>query len=388
MADHSAEIAIVGGGAIGTSVLFHLAERHGVTDAVLFEKRQLGSGSTGKAAGGVRNTFTNETNIALGNRNIQFFQDFEKRVGEPLEFRQTGYMYLFHDEEHERMWRDRASFFADHDVNVELLSPEECAEVFEHLDPDSFDGALFAPDCGHVDPHTLTQAYARAAVDRGATVHTKTGVTDVTTDDGRVTGIETEAGTYDVDTILNAAGPWAARLGETVGIDIPIELLLRHIMVTSPVEDANSPLVIDRELDCYFKSEKNGSLLVCDKGQDVHDINDPDTAVSDAIGYDYYHAATEKVEQLIPVLADLDVINGWAGLQSHTPDGHAILGPTAVDGFVLACGMSGHGVQQSPSIGTAIADYLVEGESDILDVELLSLNRFEKTERIEPEGMA
>lgn len=388
MADHSAEFAIVGGGAIGTSALFHLAKRHGVTDAVLFEKDQLGSGSTSKAAGGVRNTFSSEMNIELGKRNIEFFENFEDEVGEDLEFRQTGYMYLFHDEEHERTWRERAAFYADHGVDAEILGPGEAVGVFDHLEPSAISGALFAPDCGHVDPHTLTQAFGRAAVERGTTVHTKTAVTDVTVEDGGVTELETEEGTYEVDRVLNAAGPWAPRLGAMVGVDIPIELMMRRIMVTSPVEDANSPLIIDPERECYFESEKNGSLLVCDMEQDVHDIDDPDTAVAEEIGYDYYLTATEKVEQLVPAIADLDVINGWAGLQSHTPDGHAILGTTEVEGFLVACGFSGHGVQQSPTVGAAMADLLVEGETDVLDVEKLSLGGFETGARLEAEEMA
>lgn len=388
MADHSAEVAIVGGGAIGTSVLFHLANRHDMTDAVLFEKNQLGSGSTGKAAGGVRNTFSNEMNIELGNRNIEFFQNFEEEVGEDLEFRQTGYMYLFHDQEHERMWRDRASFYADHDVNAEVIDPNEAAEIFEHIDPSAFEGALYAPDCGHVDPHRLTQAFGKAAVDRGTTVKTKTAVTDVTVADGRVTELESEAGTYEVNKVVNAAGPWASRFGQMAGVDIPIDLMMRRIMVTSPVEDSNSPLILDEERECYFESEKNGSLLVCDMEQDVHDIENPDTAVAENIGYDYYLTATKKVERLVPKLGELDVINGWAGLQSHTPDGHAILGPTDVKGYLLACGFSGHGVQQSPTVGAAMADLLVEGETDVLDVEHLSLGRFADGNRIEPEEMA
>lgn len=388
MTQSSPEVAVVGGGAIGTSILFHLAKRHGVTNAVLFEKDQLGSGSTSKAAGGVRNTFTTPMNIELGNRNIEFFENFEREVGESINFKQSGYMYLFHSDEHEEQWRERAAFFEDRAVNVEILTAQEAAEIFEPLNPDEFRGALFAPDCGHVDPHTLTQRLGKAAADLGGTVKTKTAVTDVTVEDGRVTALEAGDGTYEVDTVVNAAGPWAPRLGEMVGVDIPIDLMVRRIMVTSPVDDAGSPLVIDREKECYFKSEQNGSMLVCDQSQDIHDIEDPDTAVSGDVGYNYYLDATEKVEPLVPVVSELDVINGWGGIQSHTPDGHAILGPTDVEGFLLACGMSGHGVQQAPSIGAAMADLIVDGETDVFDIDHLSLERFESGEVIDPEGMA
>ena len=388
MSEQSAEIAIVGGGAIGTSVLFHLADRHDVTDAVLFEKDQLGSGSTSKAAGGVRNTFTSETNIEIGNRNIEFFQEFEEHVGQELQFRETGYMYLYHTEDAEQMWRERAEFFNANGASAEMLSPEEATEVFSHLDPSAFRGALFAPDCGHVDPHRLTQAFGKAATDRGAAVETKTAVTDVTVGDDGVERVETEAGRYEVEKLLNTGGPWAPRLGEMVGVHIPIELLVRRIMVTSAVEDAGSPLIIDPEMECYFSSEQNGSLLVCDMEQDIHHVSDPDTAVSSEIGYDYYLSTSEKVGRLVPEILELDVINGWGGLQSHSPDGHAILGETGVEDFLVACGFSGHGVQQSPTIGAAMADLLVAGETDVLDVDHFALDRFESGERIDPEGMA
>jgi sarcosine oxidase subunit beta len=388
MSGQSVEVAIVGGGAIGTSVLFHLAERHGVTDAVLFEKDQLGSGSTSKAAGGIRNTFTGEANIELGNRNIEFFEAFEENVGTELEFRQNGYMYLYHTEEAEQTWRERESFFNAHGANAELLTAAEATEVFPHLDPAEFRGALFAPDCGHVDPHRLTQAFGKAATDRGATIETKTSVTDVTVTDGSVSSVQTDAGRYEVDKLLNAGGPWASRLGGMVGVDIPIELMIRRIMVTSPVSDGGSPLVIDPEMECYFSAEQNGSLLVCDMEQDIHDVTDPDTAVSNEIGYEYYLSTSEKVSTLVPEILELDVINGWGGLQSHSPDGHAIIGGTDVEDFFVACGFSGHGVQQSPTVGAALADLLVEGETDVLREDHFSLDRFESDHRVDPERMA
>lgn len=387
MPRHEAEVAIVGGGAIGTSVLFHLVERHGVTDAVLFERDQLGSGSTGKAAGGVRNTFSTATNVAIGNLDLEYFEAFEARVGEPLDFRRTGYLYLFHGPEAERAWRDRVAFYADHDVDAVLLDAEEASDLFEPLDPGAFRGAVFARDCGHLDPHRLTQAFGRAARERGATVETGTAVTDVVVEDGAVAAVETTAGRYTVDRVLNAAGPWSGELAAAVDVDLPLSLFLRRIMVTSPVEAADSPLVIDPERSCYFRAEENGSMLVCDMAQDV-DLADPGAVDAGAVGYDYYLAAAETVAPLVPAIADLDVINGWAGRQTHTPDGHAILGPTPVDGFALACGFSGHGVQQSPAVGMALADYLVEGETSVFDLDQFALDRFDRDEAVEPERMA
>lgn len=385
--DRTLDVAVVGGGAIGTSTLFHLAADHDVR-GILFEKGQLGSGSTGKAAGGVRNTFTSPANIAVGNRAIEYFRNFADRVGEEVPFRQDGYMYLFHSEAAAERWRDRAALFRRHGVGAELLSPAGAAEKFPPLDADAIGGALFGPDCGHVDPHRLTQAFGRAATERGATVHTGTAVTDVRVEDGAVAAVETETGTHEVDAVLNAAGPWAARVAGMVGLDVPLDLLVRRIVVLEGLSDADGPLAIDPERECYFGAEPDGSLLVCNTGEDIHDIEDPDAATDQRVGYDYHLATAETVSELVPALPDLSVRNGWSGLQTHAPDGHAIVGPTAIDGFYLGCGFSGHGVQQSPVVGGALADMMVRGGTDRVDAAAFSPARFEEAAAGRTEEMA
>ena len=381
------DVAVVGGGAVGTSVLFHLAADHDVR-GVLFEKGQLGSGSTSKAAGGVRNTFTSPANAAVGNRAIEYFQNFEDRVGRALSFRQNGYMYLYHSESAADEWRDRAVLFRRHGAGAELLSAEEAAGKFPGLAAEAIEGALFGPDCGHVDPHRLTQAFGRAATERGATVNTGTAVTDVRLEDGAVTAVETEHGTHEVDAVVDAAGPWAPRVAGMVGVDVPVDLLVRRIMVLDGTPATTGPLVIDPELSCYFGAEPDGSLLVCNTGVDIQDIEDPDATGDNEVGYDYYLSAAEVVSELLPEVTDLGVRNGWSGLQSHSPDGHAIVGPTDVEGFYLACGFSGHGVQQAPVVGAAMADLLVEGGTERIDTEAFAPGRFGDPESGYVEDMA
>jgi len=173
-----------------------------------------------------------------------------------------------------------------------------------------------------------------------------------------------------------------------VGVELPLELMVRHIMVTSPVDHEATPLVLDPEFECYFGVEPNGSMLVCDMASDDHGVTDPDAVSTGAPGYEYYLAATESVQRLVPTILDLDAKSGWRGLQTHTPDGHAILGETDVDGFFVACGLSGHGVQQSPSVGAAMADLLCTGGTDVLDPADFGVSRFEGGTDIEPEEMA
>lgn len=384
--DAPGSVGIIGGGVIGTSVAFQLAKR-GWTDVILFEKDQLGAGSTSKAAGGVRNVFSNPFNVELGNRYLDFFERFDEEVGHDLEFSKTGYLYLLHDEEEHEEWRERIRFLRDHGVTIEELGPEEAGERYPWLDPAPITGAVLGSDCGHVDPAQVAQAYARGAIDLGANIETKTAVTDVRVEDGRVVGLDTEAGDYTFDHVVNAAGPWARRIASSVGIDLPIELMARHIAVTSAIDGPEGPLVIDNRRNCYFRCERNGSLLVCNRDADIHDLEGPDAVTPGDIGYEYYRTIPEKFGDLVPRINDLDVINGWAGIQTHTPDKSPLVGPTPVEGFWIATGFSGHGIQKSPIVGMALADLLVEGETDVVDVDHFRLDRFDGDEGLAGEAL-
>jgi sarcosine oxidase subunit beta len=242
-------------------------------------------------------------------------------------------MYVFHTRESEEEWQQYVSLNDSYNTQARLLSPEVTVDVFPALDPDEIRGSLWAPDCGNVDPYTVTQAMASAATELGPNIETNTSVLDVTTESGRVTAIETNQDRYEVDYVANAAGPWAPKIGEMVGLAIPIERIIRQIMVTDRIEHDNGPLIIDREREFYFEMEESGSFLACD----IHDVTGMESSLGD-IRYEYYLQTSEKLKTLALGLGDLEIIIDWAGYQSHTSDGHAVLGPTSVEGFVLPVG--------------------------------------------------
>ena len=205
-------IAIIGGGIIGMSILYHLAERHGRTDVALFERGQLGSGTTSKSNGGIRNIFLDEQNRKMGQHGIDFYGSFDERVGGNAEFQQDGYLYLYHTAEGGRQWRERNEVFRDNGLQTELLDPAEISDIFPPIERSTIRGGLFGPDCGVVDPHGVVQGFKTVATKRGATIHTNTEVTDITVTSSGVESLATDAGTVDVDCVINAAGPWANRI--------------------------------------------------------------------------------------------------------------------------------------------------------------------------------
>jgi len=383
------DVAIVGGGVIGTSIAYHLACRDAI-DVALFERDQLGSGTTSKAAGGVRNVFSHPMNVEVGMHSLAFYRRFGDETGVDLDVEETGYLYLVHDETERREWADRRDQLRAHDVETQLIDADAIAERFPPIDPEMVEGGFFAPKCLHLDPYTVTQGFATAARERGAKIRTGTPVESVNVSGETVTSVTTSEEMVETEYVINAAGPWGVDLAASVGLDLPITRSARRIAVTEPVADASSPLLIDRDRRCYFRTEANGSMLLCDLDGDVDDITDPTAARGQGVDLDYQFDALSKVSELVPDVAEVGVINGWTGVQTHTPDGHPILGPTEIDGFQLASGFNGLGVMLAPTLGRAFAEHIVDGSTDMIDLDRLSPDRFERPpeDRIEPERLA
>jgi sarcosine oxidase subunit beta len=383
------DVAIVGGGAVGTSVLYHLTQR-GVTDVALFEKGQLGAGATSKAVGGVRNVFSHPMNVAVGTEMLAYYRQFAAETGADLELDEAGYLYLYDDDDRRDRWAERRTHLDEHGASTEFLDRGSVGDLFPPTATERIAGGLYAPDCLHLDPHTVTRGFATAAERDGAEVNTGTPVEAIDAADGRVEAVETADGTVHPEYVVNAAGPWAPKLAASVGIDVPVSLSARRIAVTEGIVDHSSPLLIDRSRGCYFRTERNGSLLLCDTDGDIEDVGDPAEVQRGDIGFDYYLDALSKVSELVPGIEDAAVVNGWAGVQTHTPDGHPILGPTGIDGLLLACGFNGLGVMFAPAIGAAIADVITGGSTTALDVDRLGLDRFARPSdrRITPENLA
>ena len=208
-----ADVVVVGGGAIGTSIAFHLAEAN--VDVCLLERDALSSGSTSRAAGGVRTQFSDPLNVAIGLRGIEAFARFAKRPGGEIDFRQVGYLFLLDSA------NDVATFERNVAVQNELGAPSRLVDANEaaRLSPlAGFDGVLAATFCpldGHASPEAVTQGYAAGARQHGATVLTGSPALAVDVANDTIRGVVTEHGTIETDTVVCAAGVWSPALART-----------------------------------------------------------------------------------------------------------------------------------------------------------------------------
>ncbi|MER5394528.1 FAD-binding oxidoreductase [Saccharopolyspora sp. NPDC002686] len=372
-----AEVVVIGGGVVGASTAFHLAEA-GV-DVLLLERDELGSGSTCKAAGGVRAQFSDPVNIELGQRSLRAFEDFARRPGGEIDLKQHGYLFLLSDPEDVAAFEDGVRLQNEFGVPSRMLSVAEACELSPYAVPDGLLAAAFSPTDGHCTPEAVVQGYAQAARQHGAVIRRHCAVTGIDVTGGQITAVHTDHGSVATSTVVCAAGAWSAAIGEFVGVELPVRPLRRQILVTEPVADLppRLPFTIDFATSFYFHDEGPGLLI---------GMSDPDEEYGFNLSTDdrWLGRLSDAVARRAPRLAEVGVAHGWAGLYEVTPDHNALVGEADGPGrFLYATGFSGHGFLQGPAIGEVLRD-LVLDRPPVVDVSALDVRRFAAAE-IRPE---
>jgi sarcosine oxidase, subunit beta len=366
----SAEVVVIGGGVIGASVAFHLAEA-GV-DVVLVERAQLASGSTSRAAGGVRTQFSDELNIRIGLRCIEAFERFGERPGWEIDLKQVGYLFLLSREQDVAAFGRALELQRSLGVPSEWLTPDEARERNPLIETDDLLAATFCPLDGHATPEAVVQGYASGARRHGA--HVETGCEVTAIEEGAVV---TSRGTVATDAVVCAAGAWSGQVAALAGVDLPVEPLRRQVVYTAPLAGLPErlPLTVDFATSFYFHREGPGLLM---------GMSDPDEQPGFKLETDdaWIPRLLDAAGRRAPTIADAGIAGGWAGLYEMTPDHNALIGETKAPPFrfLYATGFSGHGFQQAPAVGEIVRD-LVLGEEPFVDVAPLSVERFSAGER-------
>lgn len=360
---------------MGASAAFHLAEA-GVEDVVLLERDAFASGSTSKAAGGVRAQFSDPVNIALGLRGLSAFERFHARPGYEIDLHQVGYLFLLTDEQQVSVYRDSIALQQSMGVDSQLLTREAAAALSPAALTDDVIAAAFHARDGYCSTENVVLGYVGGARRFGAKAFTGVDVIGIDVHHGQITAVQTSAGVIATDSVICTAGAWSAAVGTMAGVDLPITPLRRQIIVTEPLPEhlldrfpESQPMTIDAESTFYWHREGPGVLF----GMSYQD-EQPGFRLqySDDWLPDLYAAA----ERRCPELLELGIAHQWAGLYEVTPDHNALVGEsTEVSRFLYAAGFSGHGFLQGPAIGEVLRD-LYLGVEPLIDVRPFSAERF------------
>ncbi len=230
----TADVVVVGGGAVGTSAAYHLAAA-GAGSVLLLERADaLGTGATGACAGGFRHQFSSRINVLLSIESIRMITTFEESHGLPLDVVQNGYLFLVRSPAAWKAFAAAAEMQRSLGVDVALLAGEEAVVVVPGISTDGLAGATFCRHDGIADPSGLTLGYATATRRGGAEIVTGVEALDIEVEGGRVQGAQTTAGQVSAPVLVNAAGPWAGLLAATAGVELPLESIPRNVVVTGP----------------------------------------------------------------------------------------------------------------------------------------------------------
>jgi sarcosine oxidase subunit beta len=363
------EVLVIGAGAVGCSVAYHLAAK-GQKNVLVIDRGAIGEGSTGRCAGGVRQQFSTEVNVRIGMLSRRLLEEFEALTGQSPDYRQIGYLFVAPDQE--GMADLRRNLDVQHAAGLGEAREVDVAEIaalVPDLRTDDLVGGTFCPTDGVAGPSEVTQGYAHAARRRGVRI----------IEDLEITGLEQRGGAWRVTTprgelragrVVCCAGAWSRKLGEMAGVDVPVAPYRRHIFVTKPFTHITrtTPMTVDYRSSFYFHPEGDGVLL------GMSDPAEPESFRTD-VDWDFLDHMVEHATERFPALAEAEIMTGWAGLYEVTPDHQAIIGESERQGFWLCAGFSGHGFMQAPAVGDLLSDVML-GRAPAFDIDSLRPSRF------------
>ena len=371
---NTADAVIIGGGVMGCSILYNLAEQ-GLTNTLLLERDVLASGSTSKSQAILRMHYSNEVTSSLAWQSLEIFKNFEELTGTPSGYTRTGYFLIVGREDREAMY-ENVAMHQRLGIASEIVSIEDMRELAPMLAVEGDESFAYESESGYADPYSVTLGFANRAREMGARVQDGANVTDIEVTGGRVTAVLTADGRIETDVAVVAAGPWSDRLLGKVGVDVPIRPLRHQVVVLRrpPGPDADHPIVADN-LNGFSARPDIGGLTMIGAGEE--EFVDADT-FNQGVDMDVVQPTFEAIAKRIPAMSRAVFRGGWSGAFTVTPDWHPILDRIeGIDGLYCAVGFSGHGFKESPMIGKAMAELITKGKSECVDISMLNLNRFE-----------
>jgi sarcosine oxidase subunit beta len=379
----TSDIIIVGGGVMGTSIAWHLARRR-VGKVMLLEKSFLGAGSSGKSGAIIRQHYSNRLTASMAQKSLRVFEHFEDVVGGPPVFTRTGLVVVVNE-------KDRAGLEVNLAMQRELkidvrpVSPQELADIDRNARLAEGEIAAFEAEAGYVEAVQVVASFAEAARNEGADIRLGVEVQNVVTQGSKIAGVETNEGRYQSPCVVLATGPWAAHLGKSLGVKVPVQPCRTQVALYRRPPDFGRPGAVyaDFVQGIYFKPTHGevvhaGSLA----GEEIQNVVDPD-AYNEAADGDWLPQVRQRLSRRYPAMHRSYGRGGFGALYAITPDWHPILDKVpGLEGAYLAVGFSGHGFKMSPIVGQLVGELVVDGAMKALDVTPLRLGRFEENDLV------
>ena len=370
----TAQVVVIGGGAVGTSILYHLALA-GVTDTLLLERDELTSGSTWHAAGNIPTYATSWLGMRAGNYAWSMYKDLAETVDSAITYRHTKAFWPAHTEARMDLFRHLCGVSESAGFDLRMLSPSEMDEMHPFWHPDdTVLGGILDPYEGDIDPSQLTQALAKGARDLGAQIERFAPVSAINCKQNGEWEVVCAKGTVRAETVINAAGFYGRKVAEMAGLSAPVVTLEHQYLVTEPLPELEAhaplfPLVRDPDIRFYLRRERNAFLVgsYAHDGRPAWEKDGPPDDFAHQLFPDSVEDILEVLEATIahvPLLAEAGAQRFVNGPIAYAPDALPLVGPAAgAPNFYHATGVQ-IGITHSAAIGKAMAEWITEGETE------------------------
>ncbi len=377
----TADVVVIGGGCMGTSIAMRLAQR-GVKKVVLVEKKYLASGPTGKSLANVRPFSPIEETMKILLMSLHIFKNFKEEIGGDPGLVPCGRVRIAPEKDTEALKAD-AEWEKKMGVNLRFLYREELQELVPQLNVEGFGAGIYYPDACHLNPLTTVAAFAKRARDLGADIREETEVTAIKVSSGKVKSVITNKGEISTPVVVNAAGVWAQQIGRMVGIDIPITI--RREQILSYLRPWNFrglfPIIHNLVNEHHYRPDGEDILIAvetCSFKRPEALVQDPDH-FNEEVDEESVRLFIREMPLLLSCMKRGSYRGGYSGIYDVPPDESPILGKVPeVEGFYICCGWSGVGFGQSTAVGEIMAELITEDRTTLIDWTVFRLSRFKE----------
>ncbi|MGD9714578.1 MAG: NAD(P)/FAD-dependent oxidoreductase [Thermomicrobiales bacterium] len=373
------DIAVVGGGIVGSSIAWALARR-GAGSVALFERSVVASGSSGRTGALLRRHYSNEPEARLALLGQSIYRDWQNEVGGDCGFAPAGIVVTVdtspgHEKNLDRL-RKNIALQNSLGIDSQVITGDELQAMQPFVHVSDIPLASFEPDSGYVNAIAANRSMAIAARNLGAEIHEGVVVTDIEHSSGKTRGLRSTIGDVAADVVICATGPWTTGLLAKADLTIPISSLRVQIAILQRpiVLEAGHFVFIDTAAGMFTRPWGPGTSLVGVGGGDQHDEVDPND-FRPGNDPEYPAQAISAISRRIPAMAGAAYLHGHAGLYDMTPDTHPIIGETSIEGLYVAAGFSGAGFKKAPAVGICLAESITGGNPPV-DLEPFAIGRF------------
>jgi sarcosine oxidase subunit beta len=378
------DILIVGGGVIGTSTALALARRR-AGRVLLLEKSFLAAGSSGKSGAIIRQHYSNRLTAAMAQMSLRVFEHFDEQVGGPPVFTRTGMVVVVNDRDRAGLEKNVA-MQRELGIDVRLVSAQVLADIDRNARLSEDELAAYEAEAGYVEAVQVVASFAEAARRAGADIRLGVEVKSLVVEGGKVAGVETNEGRYQSRCVVLATGPWAAQLAQGAGVTLPVQACRTQVALYRRPPDFGRRGAVygDFVQGLYFKPTHGdmihaGSLA----GEEINNPVDPDH-YNEAADGDWLPTVRQRLSRRYPAMHRGYGRGGYGALYGVTPDWHPVLDRLpGLEGAFCAVGFSGHGFKLSPVVGQLLAELVVDGKANTLDITPLRLARFAENDLVQ-----